>query len=60
MFDDNWLLYIFIIMLLFGRDGEIEGTELAVLLATTLAVLVCDDSDCGGLFSRCGNSATAT
>ena len=60
MFDDSWLLYIFIIMLLFGRDGEIEGTELAVLLATALAVLVCDDNGCGGLFSRCGKSATAT
>ena len=23
MFDDNWVLYLFIIMVLFGRDGEI-------------------------------------
>ena len=58
MFDDNWLLYIFIIMLLFGRDGEIEGTELAVLLATTLAVLVCDDSGCGIAAARKQTAAT--
>ncbi len=46
MFDGKWLLYIFIIMLLFSGDGDISGTELAVLLATTLAVLVTDGA-CG-------------
>lgn len=40
MFDDNWILYLFIIMVLFGRDGEIAGTELIVLFASTLAVLI--------------------
>ncbi|UKI14830.1 MAG: hypothetical protein L6V85_02110 [Clostridiales bacterium] len=40
MFDDNWVLYLFIIMVLFGRDGEIAGTELIVLFASTLAVLI--------------------
>lgn len=46
MFDGNWLLYIFIIMLLFANDGEIKGTELAVLIATVFAVLT-TDGECG-------------
>lgn len=53
MFDGNWMLYIFILILLFGRDGEISGTELGVLLASAFAVLMCDN-DCGGFFNRCG------
>lgn len=56
MFDGRWTLYIFIIMLLFASDGEIEGTELAVLLATTLAVVVSD----GSLGTRCNDSTSTT
>ena len=51
MFDDNWILYLFIIMVLFGRDGEIAGTELIVLFASTLAVLIGEN----GLFSGNAN-----
>ena len=48
MFDDNWILYLFIIMVLFGRDGEIAGTELIVLFASTLAVLIGENGNgCG-------------
>lgn len=58
MFDGKWLLYIFIVMLLFSSDGDISGTELAVLLATTLAVLV-TDSTCG-ISNGCSGSTTTT
>lgn len=58
MFDDKWMLYIFILMLVFGSDGEISGTELLVLLASTFAILV-GDNECGGLFNFC-RGATAT
>ncbi len=58
MFDDNWILYLFIIMVLFGRDGEIAGTELIVLFASTLAVLIGENGNGCGLFS--GNSATSS
>lgn len=51
MFDDNWILYLFIIMVLFGRDGEIAGTELIVLFASTLAVLIGENGNGCGLFS---------
>lgn len=57
MFDDNWILYLFIIMILFGRDGEISGTELIVLLASTLAVLIGENQNGCGLFSPQGTSA---
>lgn len=46
MFNGNWVLYLFILMLIFGRDGEIEGTELWVLIASALAVLLTDEN-CG-------------
>lgn len=58
MFDDNWILYLFIIMVLFGRDGEIAGTELIVLFASTLAVLIGENGKGCGLFA--GNSATSS
>ena len=55
MFDDNWILYLFIIMVLFGRDGEIAGTELIVLFASTLAVLIGENGNGFGLFSGNAN-----
>ena len=55
MFDDNWVLYLFIIMVLFGRDGEIAGTELIVLFASTLAVLIGENGIGCGLFSENAN-----
>lgn len=55
MFDDNWVLYLFIIMVLFGRDGEIAGTELIVLFASTLAVLIGENENGCGLFSGNAN-----
>ena len=55
MFDDNWILYLFIIMVLFGRDGEIAGTELIVLFASTLAVLIGENGN--GCFFVCHGQA---
>ena len=55
MFDDNWILYLFIIMVLFGRDGEIAGTELIVLFASTLAVLIGENGNGCGLCSGNAN-----
>ena len=55
MFDDNWILYLFIIMVLFGRDGESAGTELIVLFASTLAVLIGENGKGCGLFSGNAN-----
>ncbi|MEG1612596.1 MAG: hypothetical protein RR357_00335 [Clostridia bacterium] len=54
MNDGNWMLYIFILMIVFGRDGEIEGTELWVLMASVFAVLLSENGCLDNLFG-CGN-----
>lgn len=58
MFDDNWVLYLFIIMALFARDGEIQGTELIVLMASTLAVLIGENQN-GYDLSSCKSTNNA-
>ena len=55
MFDDNWILYLFIIMVLGGGGGGMGGTELIVLFASTLAVLIGENGNGCGLFSGNAN-----
>lgn len=59
MNDGNWTSYIFIIILVFGRDGAISGTELWVLIATILAVLL-SSNGCFTDFFTCPNQTGAT
>lgn len=58
MFDNNWMIYIFIIVLLFSGGGGIMGTELAVLIATIGAVLLSESGLLNGFFGGCCNPLT--
>ena len=58
MFDNNWMIYIFIIVLLFSGGGGIMGTELAVLIATIGAVLLSEGGYLGNFFGCACNQTT--
>lgn len=53
MFEDNWMLFVFILLIVFGGDGTISNTELAVLLASVLAILLTENGCLDGWFNRC-------
>lgn len=61
MFDNNWMLFVLILIIVFSGNGGIIGTELAVLIAAVLAIVL---SECGclnGLFGTndcCCNNVT--
>ena len=50
MFNDNWYLFLLIVMLAFFADGEISGREAAVMLGILFALSVTNGE----------NEATAT
>lgn len=63
MFNNNWFLFLLIIMLVFASDGTISQTETAVLLAILFALCICcgcsdDDSLNDDCF--CNRSTTTT
>ncbi|MDY5345318.1 MAG: hypothetical protein SPG87_02780 [Eubacteriales bacterium] len=48
MFNDNWFLFILIVLLMFSDDGELNEVETSVILAICL-VLACKNPACSGL-----------
>jgi len=50
MFSDNWFLFLLVILLLFSSDGEISGTETAVLIAIVFALFLTEGN--ANLFCR--------
>jgi hypothetical protein len=54
MFSDNWFLFLLVILLLFSSDGQISGTENAVLIAIVFALFLCE----GNSNMFCGNRPT--
>lgn len=53
MFDDNWMLFVLILIIIFSGNGGIIGTELAVLIAVVLAIVLCEGGCLDGIFG-CG------
>lgn len=53
MFDDNWILFVFILLVVFGSDGVVAGTELAVLTASVLAILLSENGCLDSWLNRC-------
>ncbi len=51
MFNDNWYLFLLIVMLVFFEDGEISQREGAVMLGILFALTITNDSE---------NDSTAT
>lgn len=45
MFNDNWYLFLLIVMLAFFADGDINRTETAVMLAILLALTLTNGSE---------------
>ncbi len=62
MFDGNWMLFILILLIVFGGNGGIAGTELAVLIAAVGAIVLAENGGLGGLCgcqtgcNNCGQS----
>lgn len=59
MFEDNWYLFLLIIMIVFVADGNVSERESAVMLAVLFALTLTNNSQCisdgattSGLFSR--------
>ncbi len=48
MFNDNWYLFLLIVMLAFFADGEISVREGAVMLGILFALTVTNNSDSNG------------
>ncbi len=47
MFENNWFLFLLIVMLTFFADGEISKTEASVMLGILCALCFCGDP-CSG------------
>ncbi len=47
MFNDNWFLFILIVLLLFADDGELNEVETSLIIAICL-VLACKNPSCPG------------
>lgn len=56
MFNDNWYLFLLIIMLAFFSDGNISNREGAVMIAILFALTLTND-DCS-LIRTCPNTTT--
>lgn len=56
MFNDNWYLFLLIIMLAFFSDGNISNREGAVMIAILFALTLTND-DCS-LIRTCPNATT--
>lgn len=54
MFNDNWFLFILVILLLFSSDGNINGTENAVLIAIVFALFLTEGNS--NIFGNCNNN----
>lgn len=59
MFEDNWYLFLLIIMIVFVADGSVSERESAVMLAVLFALTLTNTPRCldnsastNGLFSR--------
>lgn len=52
MFNDNWFLFILIILLVFSSDGNISNTETAVLIGIVFALFLSE----GNLNFFCNNN----
>ncbi len=53
MFNDNWFLFLLIIMLVFLADGNISGRECAVLLSIVFALAITNNSSDGSATTNC-------
>jgi hypothetical protein len=56
MFDNNWMLFILILILVFSGNVGIIGTELAVLIAAVLAIVLSEGGCLNNLFGCCPNN----
>lgn len=61
MFEDNWMLYILILLLVFSANDGISNTEAAVLIGTVAALVLSDSGCLNGFFGcstddKCGDS----
>lgn len=48
MFEDNWYLFLLIIMIVFVADGNVSERESAVMLAVLFALTLTNNSQCIG------------
>ncbi|MDR3216062.1 MAG: hypothetical protein LBT55_01435 [Clostridiaceae bacterium] len=60
MFENNWLVYILLLLILFSANGGISNTEAAVLIGTVLALVLAENGALDGFFGpRCPGGSTA-
>lgn len=45
MFEDNWFLFLLIVLLAFWQDGELSQREIFVMIAILTALSMTNDSD---------------
>lgn len=43
MFEDNWMLFVLILLLIFSANDGISNTEAAVLIGTVLALVLSEN-----------------
>lgn len=46
MFEDNWFLFLLIIMAVFVGDGNFSDREIAVTMAILFALTITNDNSC--------------
>lgn len=56
MFEGNWMVFVLILILVFSGGG-IVGTELVVLIAAVLAIVLSEGGCLGNLFN-CPSATT--
>ncbi|HKL94252.1 MAG TPA: hypothetical protein VJZ69_03115 [Clostridia bacterium] len=58
MFNDNWWLFVLVVLLLFSSDGNISNTENAVLIGIVFALFLSEGNN--NLFCNNNNNNDAT
>ena len=60
MFNDNWYLFLLIVMLAFFADGDINGREATVMLGILFALTLTNGSETASTTSCFGNRTSTT